>query len=141
VRIECDEAGEHVGIVQHADGAAVVGGDVAYLTPTRCLDLYRLAFEGEARSSQTARSIAVLAHEAWHLRGVRDEGTTECYALQSGVALGRRLGLSDGAARQMMRQQLAENAGRGPESFEYRVPPDCRAGGRLDLDPTSSHFP
>ena len=141
VRIRCDESGEYVGAVQHADGVAAVGGDLAYLTPERCLDLYRLAFEGEARGSQTARALAVLAHEAWHLRGVRDEGTTECYAVQSGVELGRRLGLSEDAARQMMRQQLAENAGRSGATAEYLVPPECRDGGSLDLRPGSTRFP
>jgi hypothetical protein len=135
VAVRCDESGDHVGAVQHSDGVAVVGGRLAYLTPERCLDLYRLAFEGDVTSSRTARALAVLAHEAWHLRGVRDEGTTECYALQSGVELGRRLGLSESTARQMMRQQLAENALRGRGSFEYLVPPECRDGGRLDLDP------
>jgi hypothetical protein len=128
-------------VVQHADGAAVVGGDLAYLTPQRCLELYRLAFEGDVTSSQTARAIAVLAHEAWHLRGVRDEGTTECYALQSGVELGQRLGLSEDTARQMMRQQLAENLGRGLARLEYLVPPDCRDGDRLDLNPDLARFP
>ena len=133
VAIRCDESGDFVGAVQHADGVAEVGGRLAYLAPARCLDLYRLAFEGEVSFSQTARSIAVLAHEAWHLRGIRDEGTTECYALQSGVELGRRLGLSEGTARQMMRQQLAENPLHGGTSSEYLVPPGCRDGGRLDL--------
>ena len=141
VRIRCDESGEYVGAVQHADGIATVGGDLAYLTPERCLDLYRLAFEGEMRSSQTARAIAVLAHEAWHLYGIRDEGTTECYALQSGVGLGQRLGLSEGTAEQMMRQQLAENAGRSGSGAEYVVPPSCRDGGALDLDKDGSGFP
>jgi hypothetical protein len=141
VTIQCDEAGDYVGAVQHADGAAPVGGDVAYLTPQLCLDLYRLAFKGEVTSSQTARALAVLAHEAWHLRGVRDEGTTECYALQSGVELGQRLGLAEDTARQMMRQQLAENAGRRGASAEYLVPPECRDGGRLDLDPDGTRFP
>ena len=141
VTIRCDESGDYVGVVQHADGAAAVGGDLAYLTPQRCLDLYRLAFKGEVASSQTARALAVLAHEAWHLRGVRDEGTTECYALQVGVELGQRLGLSDDTARQMMRQQLAENAGRSRASPEYLVPPDCRDGGRLDLNPDTARFP
>jgi hypothetical protein len=140
VRIRCDESGEYVGAVQHSDGIATVGGDLAYLTPERCLDLHRLAFEGEVRSSQTARAIAVLAHEAWHLRGIRDEGTTECYALQSGVELGQRLGLSAQAAERMMRQQLAENAGRSGTGLEYVVPPTCRDGGALDLDPASG-FP
>jgi hypothetical protein len=141
VTIQCDEAGDHVGAVQHADGVAVVGGDVAYLTPERCLDLYRLAFEGEVTPSQTARALAVLAHESWHLRGVRDEGTTECYALQSGVELGRRLGLSEATAGQLMRQQLVENTLRGRGSAEYLVPPDCRDGGDLDLNPNIARFP
>ena len=141
VTIFCDESGDFVGAVQHADGVAIVGGDHAYLTPERCLDLYRLAFEDETTGSRTGRAIAVLAHEAWHLRGERDEGTTECYALQSGVELGRRLGLSEDRARQLMRQQLTENALRGAASLEYRIPPECRDGGLLDLDPNDSSFP
>jgi hypothetical protein len=141
VTIRCDEERAHVGVVQGTEGVAWVGGTLAYLTPERCYDLYRLAFRGEIRSSRTALSVAVLAHEAWHLRGVRDEGVTECYALQSGVELGKRLGLSEETARQMMRQQLTENALRGLGSAEYRVLSECRDGGRLDLDPDGSRFP
>jgi hypothetical protein len=141
VAIYCDESGDYVGAVQHADGVATVGGDRAYLTPDRCYDLYRLAFDGEVTWSRTARALAVLAHEAWHLRGVGDEGTAECYALQSGVGLGRRLGLSEDTAERMMRQQLTENALRGAGTLEYVVPPDCRDGGRLDLDPDRGSFP
>jgi hypothetical protein len=100
-----------------------------------------LAFDGDVTSSQTARALAVLAHEAWHLRGVRDEGTTECYALQSAVEVGRRLGLSEATARQMMRQQLAENALRRRGRADYAVPPDCHNGGRLDLHPNVAEFP
>jgi len=141
VSVGCDEARDYVGYVQHADGIAIVGGDRAYLTPEICFALYRLAFENEERGSQTARAIAVLAHEAWHLRGESDEATTECYALQSGVELGRRLGLDEGAARRMMAQQLTENMLRGLESAEYRVTDECRDGGRLDLGPASRPFP
>ena len=141
VTIRCDESGDYVGAVQHADGVAALGGDLAYLTPERCFDLYRLAFKGEVRSSRTARALAVLAHEAWHLRGVSDEGTTECYALQTGVEIGQRFGLSADTAQRTMRQQLVENASRGQASPDYRVPPDCREGGRLDLNPDIARFP
>jgi len=141
VEIRCDESRRIVGAVQHSDGVAEVGGDLAYLTPDRCHDLYRQAFEGGGPFSQTARAVAVLAHEAWHLRGERDEGRTECFALQSGVELARRLGASDDTARRMMRQQLAENALRARGDQEYLVPPECRDGGELDLDPGSSRFP
>ena len=141
VEIRCDESGRIVGAVQHSDGVAEVGGAVAYLTPARCYDLYRQAFEGGGPFSQTARAVAVLAHESWHLRGERDEGRTECFALQSGVDLARRLGASDDTARRMMRQQLAENALRATGDAEYLVPPECREGGELDLNPGSSRFP
>ena len=141
VTIRCDEAGSRVGAVQHSDGVAIVGGTVAYLAPERCLDLYRLTFKGEITSSRTARALAVLAHESWHLRGSRNEGTTECFALQSAVNLGRSFGLSADTARQMMRQQLTENQLHARGSSDYLVPPDCKDGGPLDLDPDSSRFP
>jgi hypothetical protein len=141
VAIRCDTARDYVGAVQHADGVAVVGGDLAILTPEICDDLYRLAFRHETTGSRTGRALAVLAHEAWHLRGVTDESVAECYGLQSGVALGERLGLGEGTARQLMRQQLIENALRGPDTLQYRISSECRNGGRLDLDPASSRFP
>ena len=141
VTIRCDESGRYVGAVQHADGIAGVGGNLAYLTPQRCLDLYRLAFRHQVRGSQTGRALAVLAHESWHLRGVRDEATTECYALQSGVQLAGRLGLSEGVARGLMRQQLTENALHASDSPEYLVTAGCRDGGALDLHPASTRWP
>ena len=141
-RVHCDTEGKAVGIVQHSDGLAEVGGTNAFLTPAICYRLHRLAFDGDEGSfSQTARAIAVLAHEAWHLRGVRDEGVVNCYAFQSGVALGQRLGLSRGTAAQMMSQQLAENAITARTAPAYLVPPECHNGGELDLNPASERFP
>jgi hypothetical protein len=141
VTIRCDESRDFVGFVQHADGIAIVGGDRAYVTPEICNDLYRLAFQGHVSGARTGRALAVLAHEAWHLRGEGDEGRTECFGLQSGVELGVRLGLSEGRARQLMRQQLTENAARGAATAEYRVPADCADGSPLDLRPDDPDFP
>src|SRR5215210_975177 len=45
--IHCDARGEAVGVVQHADGIAEVGGRNAYLTPAICFRLHELAFEGD----------------------------------------------------------------------------------------------
>jgi hypothetical protein len=141
VTIRCDERHDYVGAVQHADGVAVVGGDLAILTPEICNDLYRLAFEHETNGVHTGRALAVLAHESWHLHGEADESTVECFALQSGVTLGERLGLTEGRAFQLMRQQRIENALRGADTLEYRLTAECRDGGRLDLDQASSTFP
>jgi len=141
VDIRCDEARDYVGAVQHTDGVATVGGELAILTPEVCFDLYRLTSAGQVVGSRTGRAVAVLAHEAWHLHGEADEAVTECYGLQSGVGLGRRLGLSDGRARQLMRQQLVENELHGIDSLGYRVGPECRNDGALDLDPVRTTFP
>jgi hypothetical protein len=142
VHLSCDTSGRIVGAVQHTDGLAVVGGDRAYITPALCFQLYRLAFDGDVPSfSQTARAIAVLAHEAWHLRGVRDEGITECYALQSGVRIGTRLGLDEADARRMMRSQRVANELHRQGSSEYLLPADCRNRGPLDLRPGLDLFP
>lgn len=142
VRVVCDTSGRFAGVVAHADGAAVVGGDRAYLTPELCYALQRLQTAGEVPSfSETARAIAVLAHEAWHLRGERDEGVTECYALQSGVLVGRRLGLDEETARRMMRSQLVANQLHGLGTAEYRLPAGCGNRGRYDLAPTVDRFP
>jgi hypothetical protein len=142
VQVRCDSSGRHVGVVQEADGVAEVGGDEAWITPGLCYRLYALSEKGDVSSfSGTGRAIAVLAHEAWHLRGVRDEGIANCYAFQSGVGIGVRLGLSRGTARDMMRQQLANNAMDSGGDSRYLVPAGCENGGRYDLDAASSGFP
>jgi len=141
-RIGCDKSGEYVGFVQDADGLAFIGGDRAYLTPSICNTLYQLAVKHRAQAfSRTARAIAVLAHESWHLRGVRDEGLANCYGFQSGVEIGVHLGLSESTARAMMREQLATNASDSGGNAQYRVPSECHNGGSADLQPGSAGFP
>ncbi len=140
--VHCDARGDAVGPVQHADGIAEVGGTNAFLTPDICFRLYRLKYKhDEGAFSQTARAIAVLAHEAWHLHGVTNEGIANCYGFQSGVTLGWRLGLSEGTAARTMRQQLADNATNEQSAPEYLVPRECRNGGDLDLNPGTGRFP
>lgn len=140
--IGCDTKGEFVGFVQDADGLAFVGGTHAYLTPGICDTLYQLKFKNRVHSfPRTARAIAVLAHESWHLQGVRDEGLANCYAFQSGVQVGVNLGLSESTARAMMREQLATNASDVGPNGQYLVPRGCEDGGPHDLDPASPRFP
>jgi hypothetical protein len=140
-RVICDTSGRYVGIVQDADGLAEVGGTRAYLTPGICNTLYQLAFKHRVQSfPRTARAIAVLAHESWHLHGVANEGLANCYGFQSGVTVGTDLGLSESKARAMMREQLATNASDASDP-RYLVPPGCRNGGAYDLQPGSDSFP
>ena len=141
-RIGCDTSGEHVGFVQDADGVATVGGRQAYVTPSICDTLYQLAFKHRVQSfSRTARALAVLAHESWHLRGVRNEGLANCYGFQSGVEIGVSLGLEERKARAMMREQLATNASDVGANTAYLVPRGCHNGGSEDLHPDTPGFP
>jgi hypothetical protein len=136
--VRCDTSGDYVGVVQDADGLAVVGGTRAYVTPDICDTLYQLAFKHRVHSSsRTGRAIAVLAHEAWHLRGVQDEGLANCYAFQGGVQLGVRFGLAEERARKLMREQLDAT----PPDLRYVVPATCRDGGENDINRESRAFP
>ena len=141
-QVGCDTSGQYVGVVQDADGLAFVGGQRAYLTPSICNTLYQLAVKHRTPPfTQTARALAVLGHESWHLQGVRNEGLANCYGYQSGVEIGVHLGLSEKTARAMMREQLATNASDSGLNVQYRVPSGCRDGGTADLHPSSAGFP
>jgi hypothetical protein len=140
--VHCDTAGRHVGAVQEADGLAEVGGTNAWVTPGICYQLYRVIDKHDRHSfSPTGRAIAVLAHESWHLHGVENEGLANCYAFQSGVSVGTRLGLTLSFARSLMHEQLADNESDSGSSAAYLVPPGCANGGRYDLHPGSATFP
>ena len=134
--VVCDTSGSHVGIVQEADGAAPVGGRTAYIVPSLCNELYQLRFKHRVRSfSRTGRAIAVLAHEAWHLNGVANEGLANCFGFQSGVQVGVELGLSESRARAMMRAAARhERVGLGRE---HRVPRAARLPRRRRVRPRS----
>jgi hypothetical protein len=137
----CDVSGRHVGYVQDADGLAELGGRRAWLTPSVCYRLYLIHRHGRASGASSGQAIAVLAHEAWHLRGEASEARANCFAYQSGVQVGVALGLSPGSARQLMRQQLADNPSDFAAATQYIVPPGCHRGGSLDLHLDGDHFP
>jgi hypothetical protein len=72
---------------------------------------------------------------------VRSEAKANCYAYQSGVRVGRALGLSAAMSRRLMREQLADNPADFADAPAYVVPSGCHRGGSLDLRLDGSHFP
>ena len=48
--------------------------------------------------------IVTLAHESWHLRGIVDEGQTQCYAIQTTERVALRLGVPPEDARLIARR-------------------------------------
>jgi len=79
-----------------------------------------------------------LAHEAFHLRGVKDEGVTECYALQNTAYVAERLGVATDDARKLQAWLYLKGYPNEPE--EYRSS-GCYDGGPLDLRPQQTEFP
>jgi len=143
VKVICDSDYAFTGVGSDAAGIAFIPRGLAYLEPTVCRSLYRVAFEHEVGNrDDTAFAITVLAHEATHLRGVRNEAQTECYALQEGVGLGVRLGLARSTAGALMRAQLDRDlSDETVQRVDYRLPPECINGGSLDLRPDDPSFP
>ena len=139
-QVMCDVSGRHVGYVQDADGLAEVGGHRMWVTPGICYRLAKIRHMTAATETASGHAIAVFAHEAWHLHGEASEALANCYGYQSGVRVGRALGLSAGTARRLMHQQLADNPG-DYSGTAYVVPAGCHHGGAFDLKLDGTHFP
>ena len=119
-------------------GYVGLGSRRVNLAPEICRQLDRLAYDGVQPQGLRGRllmsiAIGALAHESYHRVGVASEPAAECYGMQrlsdAARALGARASYADGLAR------LAwDTYGQLPRAYRS---PECRDGGKLDLDPTS----
>jgi hypothetical protein len=116
-------------------GFVELHGSVGNLAPPVCRWLDKLAYRGEQPQdlpamAYVAQAVLILAHEAQHASGVRNEAKAECYGMQHMNRLARLLGAS------------AAYAGQITDFFWTRMYPldkppyhsdECRPGGKLDL--------
>jgi len=91
------------------------------------------------RAERAVSAALILSHESQHLRGVIDEGTTQCYAIQMLPLVAERLGSPPDEAKAIAVHYLAVDE--PLMSGEYVLPSGCVDGGRLDLNPNSSGWP
>src|SRR5215207_1782001 len=87
---------------------------------------------------ETVMAVDVLAHESWHLRGVMDEGETECRSLQTMAWTAQQLGATAAQGAALARAQLEGGYLDLPERYHD---PRCAEGGALDLRPADPAFP
>jgi hypothetical protein len=113
------------------------------LAPRMCNRLVRFVYEGErpARGKaklQLANTILTLGHETVHVAPGGDEAVATCYGLQRMRRAARLLG-----ALPIYADGLAELAWTGlyPYGLAKYHSPECRDGGRLDLNPKSPVWP
>jgi hypothetical protein len=102
------------------------------------LDDFAEGDTGSGDSLRVARAVHVLAHESFHLAGVRNEAQADCFGLQRAAFVAERLGAEPEEARRLAELALADRAHNAP--IEYRTTA-CYDGGPLDLDPASTIWP
>jgi hypothetical protein len=132
------------GRTEFVDGKPV---SVSYLQEGVCETLHAYARDLSAGERcllpcesplEVAWSVNTLAHESYHLAGVRNEAQTECYALQAIDFVARRLGASPEQARALAVFSFDQLPGRMPAMYRS---PLCHDGGRYDLRPASPVWP
>jgi len=119
-----------------------VCGDLAAYGKTRKRSDFACVYGSVPCSARVERAVyaaLILSHESQHLRGVRDEGVTECYAIQMLPPVAQRLGSPPEEAKAIATHFLTVD--QPLMSGEYVLPLGCVNGGSLDLYPDSSSWP
>ena len=106
------------------------------LSPETCKAL--ADFDGVGWTPDEAAAIHTLTHEAFHLAGLTDEATADCYALQTSAWVAERLGAPRGDGRAMAHWYLTHVYPYKPTEY---VSGECRNGGQLDLRRQSAEWP
>jgi hypothetical protein len=77
-----------------------------------------------------AWAVGTLAHESFHLRGILDEGLTECYAVQTLAATAQRLGATPAEAQNLAALHWETGVPQMPVQYQEA---GCENGGAHDL--------
>jgi len=137
-------AGGESGRTEFVNGKPV---SVSYLQEGVCQTLHSYARSLRAgpacllpceRPLEIEWSLNTLAHESYHLAGVRNEAATECYALQAIEFVARRLGASPDQGRALAAFSFDQLPRRMPPEYSS---PECHDGGAYDLRPNGAVWP
>jgi hypothetical protein len=116
----------------------------AHLSPALCTALTRLAYgrvpvERDYWPAALSFSVATLAHESQHLKGISNEAKAECYGMQTITFTAQALGRTKEEGRYLAYLYWRD------EYHDHRDPAyisaECRDGGGLDLRPRSDLWP
>jgi hypothetical protein len=124
-------------------GYTSADGERVNLAPAVCVLLTRLAYQRvpvyeDGWPDGLAWSVALLAHEAQHVRGVLNEAKAECYGMQSVRTAAQALGRTAEEGRYLAWLYWENSYPSGDAPYRSR---ECRNGGSLDLHPRSDVWP
>ena len=111
------------------------------LAPSICsrLDLITYRKPAPPASSKTAAAVLILASEIERTAGYLSPAQITCYGLQRVPDTSRSLGAAPTAAERLGRLAATWYSHRNLPPGYWS--PQCRDGGKLDLDPTNAHWP
>jgi hypothetical protein len=92
----------------------------------------------EPGAGALASAVDVLAHESFHLRGIMDEGETECRSLQTMALAAQRLGATAEQGHALAAHEYRTGYQLMPDRYRS---PACADGGPLDLHPDDPRWP
>jgi hypothetical protein len=110
--------------------------DASELVPVREQRLARCA-----EFPQRMHAVQTLAHEAFHLAGIRGEAEADCYAMQSLGVVGIWLGADPAFAAEMLGWMWSWYESHQVTRPSEYVSPDCHEDGALDLTPGDGRWP
>lgn len=133
---ELVDIGPELGTVRfNADGTPT---DRTDLIRSACQDLKDYAGGDRELDLDAAYAVHTLAHEAVHLRGVRNEAQTECISLQLTAETARHLGATAAEGQALAEFYWREVYHRLPREYQHS---ECRPGGALDSAPEDPQWP
>jgi hypothetical protein len=123
-------------------GFAAISGNRINLAPSICDALVKLGYQRARPTDETgsllfASAVVTLSHEPQHSKGISEEATAECNAIQLAHRTALRLGASHAYANTLVRTYWRHY---GEELPAYRSQ-ECRKGGALDLGYADSIWP
>jgi len=134
VQVRCEDFSigtpvEPGGVVQF-NGA--ISAEYARIRPDVCSSIVHFIRAPDAVSLEFAQTLTVLAHESYHLHGIRNEAVTQCYAMQAVPRVAHALGAPAAQARLLAALEYGFAYPKMPPAYRSA---HCRPNGPLDQHP------
>jgi len=134
VEVRCEEFSP--GTIQEPGGIVQFNGDApadyTRIRPDVCTAILRFIRAPDVPRLDSVVALKVLAHESFHVRGIKVEVVAECYAMQAVARVARALGGSEPYAHELAGAVYGLTYADMPPLYPS---PDCRPGGPLDQHP------
>ena len=125
---ELVDLGSELGYVRYGADGKLEHRTMIKHGPCKALNAYRRSDKHHPTDDEVI-AVHVLTHESMHMRGLGDEATAECAAVQRDELTAKLLGADDADARELARRYWLLDYPQMPDDYRSG---DCRPGGAMD---------